>query len=183
MGLLKRQFDLANESDRREVLDALQSSRITLKPCHINFALNHQSKHWFKLNSMDYCHLPTEKGDCGIELVRWVRTLQALYEFRNHPGLKEQMRRLCLRSHEPLDTMLVLRVAMRYQQRGFDVAFEPNGEGCSDLRVVRNSDVMFIEVKRENTGEHKRHKRVYSVGPRISRVLLIKDPRNRLVRM
>jgi hypothetical protein len=169
MGFLKRNLDLANEKDRCELLDAVQPAKINLEASHIDFALNHLSGDWFKLSGMDYCMLPTGKNNCGIDLVRWARTLQALYEFRNHSGVSEQMRRLCIRSHEPLDTILVLRVAMRYKRRGFEVAFEPNGKGCSDLLVVRDSDRFFIEVKRENTSEHKRLNRLHTVGPRISR--------------
>lgn len=169
MGFLKRNLDLVNEIDRSELIDALQPAKINLEACHIDFALKHLSEDWFKLSSMDYCMLPTGKNNYGIELVRWARTLEALYEFRNHTGITEQMRRLCIRSHEPLDTILVLRVAMRYKRRGFEVAFEPNGKGCSDLLVVRNSDRLFIEVKRENTSEHKRLNRLHTLGPRISR--------------
>jgi hypothetical protein len=169
MGYLKRNLELANEIDRRELLDVLQPANIKLEASHIDFALNHLSADWFKLDTLDSCSLQTGKSNYAIDLVRWARTLQALYEFRNHSGIKEQIRRLCIRSHERIDTILMLRVAMRYKQRRFDVAFEPNGQGCSDLLVARNSDRFFIEVKRENTGEHKRLNRLHTVGPRISR--------------
>src|SRR5258708_6013439 len=118
MGFLKRNLELANEIDRRELLDVLQPANINLEASHIDFAFNHLSADWFKLDTLDSCSLQTGKSNYAIDLVRWARTLQALYEFRNHSGIKEQIRRLCIRSHERIDTILVLRVAMRYKRRG-----------------------------------------------------------------
>ena len=51
---------------------------------------------------------------------------------------------------------MAIRVAGRYARRGFTVHFEPNGGGCSDLLVESSLFRSYVEVKRENEGEHKR---------------------------
>ena len=82
--------------------------------------------------------------------------IQSAYDFRNHKSVDIQIRRLRIASHEKLDTILVLLVAWRYHQRGFNVVFEPFGEGSTDLLISRDLYRLYAEIKRENPQEHRR---------------------------
>ena len=74
---------------------------------------------------------------------------------RDLAGIEDQIRRLNIPSHEALDTDLVLRVAGRYHRSGFNIVFEANGKGCSDLLIEGHGFRSYAEVKRENLLDHK----------------------------
>jgi hypothetical protein len=99
-------------------------------------------------------------GNLAIPLATWIETIASVYEMREVAGIEEQMRRLGIPSHEPLDTELVIRIASKYHRAGYEVAFEPNGQGCSDLSIRGRDFHLYSEVKRENRFEHKRLKSV-----------------------
>jgi hypothetical protein len=99
-------------------------------------------------------------GNLLIPLATWIETIASVYEMREVAGIEEQIRRLGIPSHEPLDTELVIRIASKYHRAGYEVAFEPNGQGCSDLSIRRRGFRFYSEVKRENRLEHKRFKSV-----------------------
>jgi hypothetical protein len=79
---------------------------------------------------------------------------------REVAGIQEQIRRLGIASHESLDTALVIKIAIKYHRAGYRVAFEPNGNGCSDLSIDGSGFHLYCEVKRENLTEHQRLKSV-----------------------
>jgi hypothetical protein len=95
-------------------------------------------------------------GKFGIGVAVWAELVQSIYDMKSAPGIDEQIRRLRAPSHEALDTCLVLQVAGRYAREGFSVRFEPNGKGCSDLLVQKDTHRYYVEVKRENEQDHKR---------------------------
>jgi len=106
---------------------------------------------------MQLVDVKREKGEVGLSLTQWAELVESLYRLRDNPGINEQVRRLCFASHERLDTALVVVVAGRYKTRAWEVAFEANGSGCSDLRVSNEDRQFYVEVKRENIQDHDRY--------------------------
>ena len=98
-----------------------------------------------------------KEGSVGLSLPQWAEIVESLYQLRNNDGIDEQVRRLCVASHECLDTALVIVIAGRYKARAWEVTFEANGSGCSDLRVRKEDRQFYVEVKRENTQHHNRY--------------------------
>ncbi len=170
MPLLKRNLDIRQNDDRNELLSVLALAGIDISEAAIDFALASLTDDWFILNTLDTCTLLTTKSESrhGIHISEWARTLQCLYEFRNYENIQEQIRRLCIAAHEKLDTILVFSIARRYRRRNFEVTFDPNGHASVDLLVCRHPYRFYIEVKRENLYEHRRQKRMLSVGGTIS---------------
>jgi hypothetical protein len=161
---VRRNLDLRNPNDRVELENILPSAGIKIDRPAMDYLLAELSEDWLKLNAFDSCSLTTGKGHSGIGLAQWGKLIQCLYEFREHAGIQEQLRRLCLSSHEKLDTALVISVACRYRQLGYEVRFEPNGHGSSDLFIARQPDRLYLEIKRENPQEHQRQQRIQSVA-------------------
>lgn len=121
------------------------------------------------MKTLDICPLQIGGGSVhAIQLPIWAQILQILYDLRNVKNIQEQIRRLRLRSHEKIDTILVFLVAGRYHRRDFGITFEPNGRASSDLLVRHDSYRIYIEVKRENRQEHNRQRRMQSLGGEIS---------------
>jgi len=106
-------------------------------------------------------------GTSAVHLSGWGETVRSIFEMRELWGIEEQIRRLSIPSHEALDTDLVLRIAGKYHRAGFDVAFEPNGKGCSDLLIEGLGFRSYAEIKRENQSDHKRHASVMRVSSAI----------------
>jgi hypothetical protein len=59
-------------------------------------------------------------------------------------------------------------VAQRYHQRGFDIIFEPFGDGSTDLLISRDLLHLYVEIKRENPQVHRRVNRRGEIGTTIS---------------
>jgi hypothetical protein len=153
-------FDLREAADRSEIFAVLAEHQIALGHDALGFALSVLPEDWLVAWVMP--HSPTfnirtaENYRTGIPLATWAEIVSSIFDLRGAVGIREQIRRLGLPFHEALDTSLAIRVAGRYARRGFTVHFEPNGHGCSDLLVENSLHRSYIEVKRENEGEHKR---------------------------
>jgi hypothetical protein len=166
MPILHHNYDLRKRNDREELLPLLASAGIKIDEAAIQFSLDHLTEDWFQIPALDSCPLRITKSGSmhAIHVHQWARLLQYLYEFRNHTNIEEQVRRLCLRSHEKLDTILVVLVAGRYHRRKFEVIFEPNGKASTDLLLSRERYRLYAEIKRENPSEHRRQQRIQSVS-------------------
>ncbi|HEY6249657.1 MAG TPA: hypothetical protein VI685_06830 [Candidatus Angelobacter sp.] len=165
MSFLKRNLNLRVMEDRQELFDSLEANQIRLDPSVLDYALKHLSEEWFRLLILGACSLRTsQKGQYAVPLTVWLNVIQCLFEFRNHAGIAEQIRRLSIPSHERLDTVLVIVVAGRYHQRGVQVIFEPNGRKSTDLLIVKQAHRVYVEVKRENRLEHNRHQRTQAIA-------------------
>jgi hypothetical protein len=154
------QLDLRREFDRTKVSQLLAERGLDLEPDVIGFASRKLNEDWLMgsagVNGLWVSHA----NRLVVSLSNWVQTVQSIYDMRQVAGIEEQIRRLCLPAHEALDTDLVVRIAGNYYRSGFTVAFEPNGKGCSDLRVEGRGFRFYAEVKRENRLEHSRIKKV-----------------------
>ncbi len=152
-----QKLDLRVDAGRSAMLDVLAKYRVRLAPEALEFASSKLSEYWLVLWPLDIFSVPTsQKGKTGIGVTVWAELVQGIYDMRAAPGIDEQIRRLCVPSHEALDTCLVLQVAGRYARQGVSVSFEPNGRGCSDLLIESDNYRFYIEVKRENEQEHNR---------------------------
>lgn len=138
------------------MLGLLAEHGIYLEPDAIQFVSSKLSEDWLVAWPSGLLNIRTSRTEkYGVELVDWAELIEGVYRMREIPGISEQIRRLCVVSHEALDTLLVLQVAARYAREGFSVEFEPNGRGCSDLLVQKESVRLYAEVKRENEQDHK----------------------------
>ena len=165
MPVLKRNLNLRVMEDRQELLDSLESNQIKLDSLVLDYALKHLSDEWLQLLIVDACSVRiSHKGQHALPLSVWLNLIQCLFEFRNHTGIEEQIRRLNIPSHERLDTLLVIVVAGRYHQRGIQVIFEPNGRRSTDLLIVKPPHRVYVEVKRENFMEHDRQQRTQAIA-------------------
>jgi len=163
---------LREQSDINRLLKIIADNDLTMNPQAIEYACQILSDDWLTLFDAGgpncFCDLSFGKiGGVGYSLPQWIDAVTSLYNLRGVKGIDEQARRLCISSHERLDTALVLTVASRYQGRHWAVAFEPNGKGCSDLRVAQGDQGFYIEVKRENTQKHDRLKNIRATSDAI----------------
>jgi hypothetical protein len=151
-----RKLDLRVALDRAELSDHLRAQRIRLEPDAISFAASKLNESWLTAWASSVFSIQTSKtGTSGVFLSTWADTVRAIFEMRDLAGIEEQIRRLNIPSHEALDTDLVLRVAGRYHRSGFNIVFEANGKGCSDLLIEGHGFRSYAEVKRENLLDHK----------------------------
>jgi hypothetical protein len=126
----------------------------------VEYASEILSDDWLSLFAMSkncICNLSIGKnGSVGYSLPQWAEVVESLYALRGADGITEQARRLRVPAHERLDTAFAVTVAGRYKSQGWSVAFEPNGKGCSDLRLAQENRTFYVEVKRENIQDHVR---------------------------
>ena len=166
---LKRNLDVRNSTDRAELTGELRTAGMDIDDAALDFASSRLTAEWFSIVTLGSCILKIgPKFSSGLQLSEWVQVIQSLYEFRDRPNLDEQVRRLCLPTHERLDTALVLRVSLRLSRRGFTITFEPNGHGSSDLLLERTPYRLYAEVKRENLHVHRRFERAHDLLSKIS---------------
>jgi hypothetical protein len=155
---------LHEQTDTEVLLKIAGENGIALTPEAVRCACQKLSGEWLTLVpaggpncicslSMSY----EKKGSVGLSLPQWAEIVESLYRLRDNPRINEQVRRLCVASHERLDTALVIVIAGRYKARAWEVAFEANGSGCSDLRVSNEDRQFYVEVKRENIQDHDRY--------------------------
>jgi len=169
MSLLSRNLNIRNIPDRTELFRTLTSAGFEVPDVVLDYAIEQLTDDWLELKTLDLVSLQIGRAsNHAIDLFTWAKVLQLLYEVRDHEYIEEQFRRLRLRSHEKLDTILVILVAGRYHERGFEIAFEPNISASTDLIVCRNPNRLYLEIKRENLQEHKRHQRMLHLGSSIS---------------
>lgn len=158
MATSNRKLNLRLEADRSAMFDVLAGHGINLESEVLQFASSKLSDDWLVAWASSIFNIRTGRsGTSGVGVAVWAELVQSIFDMKTVLGIDEQIRRLCTSSHEALDTCLVLQVAGRYVREGFSVTFEPNGEGCSDLLVENGSFRSYVEVKRENEQEHKRH--------------------------
>lgn len=166
---LKRNLDIRNWKDRAELTAALRAAGMGIDDAAIDFVSSRLTDEWFRIVTLGSCILKIgPKFSSGLQLSDWVQVIQSLYEFRDRPNLDERVRRLCLPTHERLDTTLVLCVAFRLSRHGFKITFEPNGQGSSDLLLERTPYRLYAEVKRENPHVHRRFERAHDLLGKIS---------------
>jgi hypothetical protein len=152
-----RKLDLRVDADRSSMLDVLAEHRIHLESDVLLFASSKLSEDWLVAWASSMFNIRTSRtGTFGIGIAVWIELVQSIYDMKVVPGIDEQIRRLCIPSHEALDTCLVLQIAGRYARGGLPVRFEPNGRGCSDLLIQKDNHRFYVEVKRENEQDHKR---------------------------
>jgi len=160
-GLPENVLDLRRAEDRATLSAFLTAQGLILQPAAVEFAANMLHDDWrvglwpIMLNLWS-----SISGKLVIPLNTWAETLASVHEMREVTGIQEQIRRLGIASHESLDTVLAIRIAIRYHRAGCRVAFEPNGKGCSDLSINGRGFHLYCEVKRENLMEHQRLKSV-----------------------
>jgi hypothetical protein len=165
-------LDMNRQEHVQELLGLLANRNIEVDPAAVAHACKVLTDDWLTLSrAFLLCSLTIgSKRITNVSLFHWVEIVQSLFELRSVRGIEEQSRRLRLPSHERLDTALVIIIAGRYQQRGFNVSFEPNGSGCSDLLLEGKSRI-YVEVKRENVQEHQSPAHRQACAFRISEVL------------
>jgi hypothetical protein len=154
------QLFLRQQSDIEALLSVIAEHGLVINRDAVEYARNVLTDDWltlFRMGPNCICNLLVRpKRQVGYSLPQWVEIIGSLYELRAVEGINEQVRRLCITGHERLDTAFAIVVANRYKSRAWAVAFEPNGMGCSDLRLVQGSKQFYIEVKRQNSEEHVR---------------------------
>jgi hypothetical protein len=165
---------LREQGGINELLKIVAANDLAIDPQAIEYASHSLSDDWLTLSDAGgpncFCDLSIgKKGGLGYSLPQWIDVVTSLYQLREVRDIDEQARRLCLTTHERLDTALALIVAARYRRRGWAVMFEPNGEGCSDLRVAQGDRHFYIEVKRENTQDHVRLRNIHNNSYALSR--------------
>jgi hypothetical protein len=159
--LPENELDLHRADDRARLSEFLTAHGLDLKPAEVEFAASKLHEDWLIGRWPPVLDLwSSMSGNLVIPLATWIETIASVYEMREVAGIEEQMRRLGIPSHERLDTELVIRIASNYHRAGCEVAFEPNGQGCSDLSIRGRDFHLYSEVKRENRFEHKRLKSV-----------------------
>lgn len=157
-------FYLRDATGIQGLLKLASENRVALNREAIEHACLALSDEWLTLvdagwpNCICALSMSPGQGSTALALSQWMEIVDSLYLLRNTDGIAEQVRRLLIFSHERLDTALVIVIAGRYKARGWEVAFEPNGRGCSDLRVTAQDQRFYIEVKRENLQDHDRYK-------------------------
>ena len=157
----ENELDLRRADDRARLSGFQTAHGLALKPAEAEFAASKFHENWLVGQWPPVLDLWSSiSGNLVIPLATWVEIIASVYEMRDVAGIEEQMRRLGIASHEPLDTELVIRIASKYHRAGYKVTFEPNGEGCSDLSIRGRDFHLYSEVKRENRLEHKRFKSV-----------------------
>lgn len=160
MASSESKLDLRLAEDRSEILTLLTEQMVRLEPDALEFAVSVLSEVWLVAwvmwGSPIFNIRTARKANSAISLATWAEVVSSIFEMRGVPGTPEQIRRLCLPSHEALDTGLAIRIAGRYARRGFAINFEPNGKGCSDLLIESSTFRSYVEIKRENESDHKR---------------------------
>ena len=160
-----RLLNLHLASDRAELSDLLTAQGIQLEPDAIAFASAKLNSDWLTAWASSVFNIRTSKtGTSAIHLWSWADTICSIYALRDVVGIEEQIRRLGVPSHEAIDTDLVIRVAGKYHRSGFNIAFEPNGLGCSDLLIEGHGFRSYAEIKRENQQDHKRYQSVMNAS-------------------
>lgn len=158
---LENVLDLRRTEDRETFSAFLTAQGIALEPAAVEFAASNLHDDWLVGIWPIVLNLwSSVSGKRVIPLSAWAETLASIYEMREVAGIQEQIRRLGIDSHEAFDTVLVIKLAVKYHRAGYGVAFEPNGEGCSDLSIDGRGFRLYCEVKRENPMEHQRLKSV-----------------------
>jgi len=177
MVLSGRKLDIRLDPDRSALLDVLTEHRIHLKSEVLRFASSKLSEDWLVAWASSMFNIRTSRtGTIGIGIAVWAELVQSIHDMKAVPGIDEQIRRLCIPSHEALDTCLVLQIAGRYAHEGFFITFEPNGTGCSDLLIQKDNHRFYVEAKRENEQDHKRFMSIQRCSNEILRQL---DPQLR----
>ena len=167
------ELNLLRDEDRRTLYEFLATRHQKIDPAAIEFALSRFAEHWLVGQWPPMLSLwVSASGSWHIPFDIWIRTITSVYGMRNAEGIEEQIRRLGLRSHEHLDTELVIRIASKYHRAGFEVAFEPNKEGCSDFSIRGRGLHLYSEVKRENRTEHKRVKSIMTASQAVQTAAL-----------
>ncbi len=162
-------LSLKIQADIDALLTIANESGVKLSRAAVEHSITTLTEDWLTLSHAGgpncFCDLSFGKtGGAGYSLPQWADLITSLYALRNSKDIKEQVRRLCITSHERLDTALVVIVAARYHAKGWAVTFEPNGKGCSDLRVSHDDQSLYIEVKRENAQKHDRLRNIRSMS-------------------
>jgi hypothetical protein len=158
----EHELDLRRAEDRARLFGFLTAHDLALKPAAVEFSASKLNEDWLVGQWPPVIDLWSSiSGNLRIPLATWIETIASTYEMRQAAGIEEQIRRLGIRSHEHLDTELVIRIASKYHCAGYEVSFEPNGQGCSDLSIRGRGSHLYCEVKRENRQEHKRYKSVW----------------------
>jgi hypothetical protein len=158
------QLYLHEQSDGERLLKIAGDNGIRLTREAVKCACDMLSSEWVTLvpaggpNCICSLSMSSErKGSVGLSLPQWAEIVESLYRLHDNQGIEEQVRRLCVPSHERLDTALVIVIAGRYKARAWEVIFEANGRGCSDLMVRDEDRQFYVEVKRENIQDHNRY--------------------------
>jgi hypothetical protein len=157
-------FYLRDATGVQGLLTLASENSVALNRQAIEHARDTLSDDWLTLvdagwpNCICSLSMSAGQGSTALALSQWMEIVDSLNLLRNTDGIAEQIRRLRIFSHERLDTALVIVIAGRYKARGWEVVFEPNGRGCSDLRVTAQDQRFYIEVKRENLQDHDRYK-------------------------
>src|SRR5713101_3179414 len=154
-------FSLKKQAGIDALLKIADENSVSLSRAAVEHGTKTLTDDWLTLSHAGgpncFCDLSVgQVGGMGYSLPQWAELITSLYELRSTKDIEEQIRRLCITSHERLDTAFVVIVAARYHSKGWAVAFEPNGKGCSDLRVSRDDQSFYIEMKRENVQKHDR---------------------------
>ena len=124
--------------------------QIELEQDAIGYAANKLNEGWLIVWAPmpGFAVRTSKNGTSGLILASWAQTVRSIFEMRRLEGIEEQIRRLNIPSHEALDTDLVIRIAGKYHRSGFNVAFEPNGDGCSDLLIEDLGFRSYAEIKK-----------------------------------
>jgi hypothetical protein len=136
-----RKLNLRAEADRSVMFDVLRERGIHIKSDALHFACSRLSDDWLVAWASTHFNVRTAKsGTSGIGLADWAELVHSIFEMRAVPGIDEQIRRVCIPSHEALDTCLVLQIAGRYVRKSFSVSLEPNGNSVSQPAFTFRSE-------------------------------------------
>ncbi len=160
------ELNLDDPGQREILLSRLREIGLPCDPAALSYSLPLLSEDWRRIpEALVVCSLKVgSKRSEGIDLPVWLSVMQSVYDFWGHARFDRVVQRLRLPSHEKLDTVLVLQVARRFHMRGCTVTFEPFDQATTDLLMQRDRCRLYIEIKRENPGEHHRVVRVNEVG-------------------
>jgi|SRR5271165_3355974 len=118
------QLYLHGEADTETLLKIALGNRIALTSEAVKYSCEKLDREWVTLvpvggpNCICSLSMSSEKkGSVGLSLPQWAEIVESLYRLRENQGIHEQVRRLCVPSHERLDTALVIVIVGRYKAR------------------------------------------------------------------
>src|SRR5438046_3141051 len=106
----------------------------------VEYACGKLTDEWLNLFAFGGPNCIWDMPGGSYALPQWAALISSLFELRDVEGIEDQTKRLAIRTHERHDTAFAMTVAAKYKRRGWNIAFEPHGKGCSDLGIFREGD-------------------------------------------
>jgi hypothetical protein len=134
-------FVLRKSEDRARALSVLAERGLRLQDGTLGYACGNPSEDWMMLDPSGLYVLDLGTDETQILAPeQWAKVVVSLHVLQGTPELNKQFRRMSTSSREQTDTAFVVEIVGRYQAARSGVEFEPNGLGCSNLRVANTGD-------------------------------------------